>query len=75
MLKYAKSFSNEFDKFENATYKMIHPEARLVRNILEYNGIYPTNEDSKEWSIMWSTNSCNKKQQLLNDLYEGQKYN
>lgn len=71
VLKYTKSFSHDQEKFENATYKMIHPEAKLVRHILEYNGIHPTNDESNTWSTMWSTNSVNNKPQLMNDLFDG----
>jgi len=28
---------------------MIHPESRIVRQVLEFNGILPVNEDSHDW--------------------------
>lgn len=54
---------------------MIHPESRLVRHVLEYNGIMPVNEDSHDWQMLWSTNSVNPKIKMVTDLCDGQKLN
>lgn len=68
--RYAKSFNNESEAFEPATYKMVYPESKLVRHILESNGVWPVNEDGNTWALMWSTNSLNNKPNVFNELYE-----
>lgn len=68
--RYARSFSNESDAYESATYKMVYPESKLVRHILESNGVWPANEDSNTWALMWSTNSLNNKPNVFNELFE-----
>lgn len=43
------------------TYKMTNPESKLVRYVLETNGVYPTPQLEEQtppsWSILWSSNS------------------
>ena len=84
MRQYVRSFfaqgthgtsqSNYIDS-ENAQFKTLNSETKIIKQVLEANHVAQAPEDSNTWSLLWSCNGLNHKTQIYDQMSEGQKVN
>ena len=63
------SQQNYFDS-ENASFKILNSETKLIKQVLESNHVSQVPEDAVNWSLLWSCSSLNHKHQMYDALSE-----
>jgi hypothetical protein len=59
---------NNYIDSENATYKTINSDTKLIKQVLETNNVLPASEESQLWSLLWSCNGLKHKQQIYENM-------